>query len=137
MFHCTLDEGQKTLDLCMQDGIVIYNYGRANQPSDLQLARRELDVLMDPWNNKGLWVLDEVTLYSGKFSYSVSYALSIEDGETPSEGRLTVRKDNEEVGFFSCDKGSVTETNYRPLVDAKAEAGEHYCWQDLTWGDGC
>ena len=137
LFHCTFNAGKKSVDVCLQGDVLLYRFGPPNGRAELALARREIGVEMTPWNGVGRSIYEEITVYNGAYSYILSYAIDRNIEGAPIDGRLIVAQGDSEVASLVCDKGSVKEADFYPLFEAKEAAGQLYCPQRFSWGQGC
>lgn len=137
MFTCSFNGGQKQVNVCLQANVVLYSFGPTGGAPELLMGRDVIGVEMSPWNGVGRSIWEEITLYSGVFSYNLSYALDRNpDGDVPS-GRLVVGRGDSEVAELICDAGSVDIHDFYPLFEAKEASGQRYCPSTFSWGSGC
>ncbi|MCA0846582.1 hypothetical protein [Salipiger thiooxidans] len=139
LFHCTLNGGTKTLDICLQGEVALYRFGPAQGTAELLLARSVTGVAMTPWNGIGRHLWEELTFHNGSHDYLVSYSVDrLATGDAPViEGRVIVAEGDSEVADLACDAGSVTEADFYPLFEAKLAAGELWCPETQSWGAAC
>lgn len=137
LFECTVNGGQKSVDICLQAGVVLYSFGPAGRAPDLLLGRDVIGVDMTPWNGIGRSIWEELRIYNGIYSYIVSYAIDRLE-EAPVDARLIVAEGEEtQLAEFLCDPGSVRTSDFYPLFEAKEAAGQLYCADTFSWGAGC
>mgnify|MGYP000223790568 CR=1 FL=1 len=75
LFHCTFSDGEKTVDLCLQDDIVLYRFGATDRIPDMLLARQARGISMTPWNGVARVIWEDVTPYNDIYSYILSFAI--------------------------------------------------------------
>ncbi|WP_294622828.1 hypothetical protein [uncultured Roseovarius sp.] len=138
MFHCTVKDGAKSVDVCLQGRVAYYRFGPMDAAAEMLLAQPVAQVHMIPWNGIGRTIYEEAGFSNGPFDYTVHYAIDRipEDGEvtTSVSGGVTVIKGDQTVAQLLCDAGSVSVTDIYPLYVAKEAAGQ--CWdrEAFQWG---
>jgi hypothetical protein len=138
MFHCTVKDGAKSVDVCLQDSVAYYRFGSGAGAAEMLLARPVSEVHMIPWNGIGRTIYEEAGFTNGAFDYTVHYAIERipDDGEVMAEvsGGVTVIKGDQTVAQLACDAGSVSVNDMYPLYVAKEAAGQ--CWERAAfqWG---
>jgi len=137
MFTCTFNGGAKQVNVCLQAGVALYSYGPTGGAPELLMGRDVIGVDMTPWNGVGRTIWEEMTLYSGVFSYILSYAIDRAPNGAAPEGRLIVGRGDSEVAELVCDAGTVDIADFYPLFEAKEAAGQTWCAETFSWGAGC
>lgn len=129
---CTIDQGAKQLEVCLDGEEVIYRFGLADAP-DLILSAPITEVAHQPWPGIGRAIWESTTFRNGDFTYEVHG--SFDKLDQISDGGVTVRENGREIASLSCDRGS-TELGLFAISDAKEAAGQ--CWdaEARRWG-GC
>ena len=137
LFHCTVEAGRKTADVCVQGGVAVYRFGPKGGEADLLLARRAEDVDMTPWPGVGRTIWEDMTFRNGDHSYTISRAMdrmiAQDDPEQSPDmrGTVVVSKGKDTPSELECDPGSVTFGDFYPLFEAKESAGQ--CWNRETF----
>lgn len=132
LFHCTVEAGRKTADVCLQGDVAVYRFGPTGGEADLLLARGVDDVDMTPWPGVGRTIWEDMTFHNGDHSYTISRAMDRmiakddPDQSTDMRGTVVVKKRNETLSELECDPGSVSFGDFYPLFEAKEAAGQ--CW---------
>lgn len=137
LFHCTMSGGKKALDVCLQGGVATYSFGKIGQAPDLLLARKEVDVMMSPWNGIGRSIYEEIGFNNREFSYIIGYSMDRRVEALPIAGTLIVVEGDATAAELSCDEGSVKTADFYPLFEAKERAGQRYCPEAFFWADSC
>ncbi len=138
LFHCTVKDGAKSVDVCLQDSVVYYRFGPVAAPAEMLLAQPVAAVHMSPWNGIGRTIYEEVGFANAAFDYTVHYAIDRipEDGEVrPSiSGGVTVIKGDQTMAQLECDAESISVNDLYPLYEAKEAVGQ--CWDRAAfqWG---
>lgn len=136
LFHCTVEQGAKTVDACLQGDVATYRFGPATGTADLLLAQPVAQVDMWPWSGVGRWLSEAAVFANGGYAYRVSYAVDRLSESREVTGAVHVLRGDAQLAELSCDPGSVTVADLYPLFEAKEAAGQ--CWsgeaQDWT---GC
>lgn len=135
LFHCSVQENAKRLDICLQGEVAFYSFGPVSEPAEIVLARQVERVHMRPWNGVGSSIYEELAFYNGDFEYTVHYAIDRIAADNPTvTGAIAVTRGDEQIAQFDCDAGSVSEADFYPLYEAKEAAGQ--CWdpETFTWG---
>ena len=138
LFHCTVKDGAKSVDLCLQGDVAYYRFGPADGAAEMILAQSAERLHMMPWNGVGRTIYEEAAFTNGPYDYTVYYAIDRvpEDGEVKAEvsGGVTVIKGDQTMAQLKCDAGSLSVTDVYPLYEAKTAAGQ--CWDRETflWG---
>ncbi len=127
---CTIDQGAKQLEVCLDGEEVIYRFGPPDAPA-LTLSAPISEVAHQPWPGIGRAIWESTTFQNGAFSYEVHG--SFDKLDQISDGGVTVRKNGREIASLSCDSGS-TELGLFAISDAKEAAGQ--CWDPYAqrWG---
>jgi hypothetical protein len=137
LFHCTFQDGAKSVSICLQNDVALYSFGAAGRSPEMLLGRRVEAVEMTPWSGVGRSIWEEVRIYNDIYSYILSYAID-RSGEMPIDARLIVAEGEEsQLAELICDTGSVRHADFYPLFEAKEAAGQRYCAETYTWGGGC
>jgi hypothetical protein len=130
LFHCTVKDSAKSVDVCLQDHVAYYRFGPVAGSAEMLLARPVSEVHMIPWNGIGRTIYEEAGFTNRAFDYTVYYAIerSPDDGEVTADvsGGVTVIKGDQTVAQLACDAGSVSVNDIYPLYLAKEAAGQ--CW---------
>lgn len=137
LFHCTFSDGRKTVDLCLQDDIVLYRFGATDRAPDILLARRASGVSMTTLNGVGRMIWEDVTLYNDIYSYILSFAVDRNVDDKKIDASLIVAEKDIKIAELICDADSVTEADFYPLFEAKEMSGQKYCAETNQWGEGC
>jgi len=136
LFHCTFSDGRKTVDLCLQDDIVLYHFGATDRTPDILLARQVTGVSMAPWNGVARVIWDDVTPYNYIYSYILSFAIERNVDDKKSDGSLIVAEKDIKIVELVFDANSVIEADFYPLFDTKEMSGQKYCSETNQWGEG-
>lgn len=119
---CTTKGGQNTLDVCVDNRIVLYAYGPRGQAADLTLARDLREIDYRPWNGIGRTIWEDVSFFNTGYGYTVWFAIDKMRPDAPTEGGVNVTRDGAALADIRCDPGSVT-IGMDALYDAYARAG--------------
>lgn len=117
VFHCDFPSG-KQVDLCLQDGVVLYQYGAPGLMPELILGRSAADVDMQPWPGAGSTIWDEVHLLNGDTTYSIARWLDRNDLTAVPEGSVSVSRGGQTIVRLECASGTVRGDLY-PIYDAQ------------------
>ncbi len=127
LFHCTLKDGTRALDICLQSDVGIYRYGPPGAAPELLLAERVERMFMWPWNGVGSSIYEEVGFTNGDVDYTVYYSVSRIAADTPDvDGGIRVTKGDQTLAELACDPGSVEAREFYPVYEAKEAKGQ--CW---------
>lgn len=139
LFHCTVNQGRKALDVCLQGEVAIYRFGPVNGAAEMLLARHVTGVGMTPWNGIGRYLWEEATFYNGTHDYLISYSIDRNAAESAPQVQagVIVAEGDSEVAEIGCDQGSVTEADFYPLFEAKLAAGQPWCQSTQSWNSAC
>ncbi|MHA7876383.1 hypothetical protein [Roseivivax sp.] len=137
LMRCTVKEGARQLDLCLQGGVLIYRYGPPEGPAEMLLARPVTEVDMLPWPGIGRYFWEVLTLYNGPVAYELYVSADRLDLEAPAEGGVTVIEDGEALAQLTCDPGTLSEMDLYPVFEAKEAAGQRYCPESQSWDGAC
>lgn len=137
LFHCTMSNGKNAVDVCLQEGVVTYSFGKLGKTPDLLLARKEVDVSMSPWNGVGRSIYEEISFHNREYSYILGYSMDRKAQDSPLEGTLIVVEGDATAAELTCDKGSVQTADFYPLFEAKELAGQRYCPDAFLWANNC
>jgi len=130
LFHCTLQEGAKTLDACLQGDVATYRFGPAAGAADLLLAQPVGQVDMRPWPGVGRWLSEAAVFTNDGYAYRVSYAVDRLSDKPEVTGAVEVLRGDAPLAELPCDPGSVSVADLYPLFEAKEAAGQ--CWSRET-----
>ena len=127
LFHCQIAGKAKALDLCLQDGVVLYRYGAPGAAPDLILARRAENVFMLPWAGVGSSIYEEIALSNGDIDYTVWSSVSrIAADEPDVSGGVRVTRADQTLAELTCDPKSLRAWELYPVYEAKEAHGQ--CW---------
>ncbi len=128
---CTFEGGRNTVLICLDDGLVTYDYGPTGGPPELSLSVPIEDADYRPWPGTGSTVWEMVTFYDEAYAYRVAAGFhnlrAGEDTPRPLFGSIDVTYEGDPIAVLECDAGSV-QWGYGNggLHGAKTAAG--LCW---------
>ena len=117
VFHCDFPSG-KQVDLCFQDGVLLYQYGAPGLMPELILGRAVSGVEMVPWPGVGSSIWDEVHLQNGDTTYSIARWMDRNDLNAVPEGSVSVSRNGETLVRLECTRATVRGDLY-PIYEAQ------------------
>ena len=134
LFHCTLKDGSKTLDICLQGEAGFYRFGPKDGPAELILAHKVEDIHLTPWNGMGSNIYEELEFWAGDTTFQVHYLLERIAADNPDiSGGVRVFRADQMLADLTCDAGSVKERDFDVLSQAKKRAGQCYNADAFMW----
>ncbi len=112
LLSCTVEEGARTLNLCLAGDTLQYAFGPTGGAPTLEMTRIFEDVAYTPFEGTGATIYEHVTLYNGNYGYEMftSSRLRI-DPDATAEGGIIVRLPNGDTQTLTCDAGTVQPNN--------------------------
>ncbi len=112
LLSCTVEEGARTLNLCLAGDTLHYAFGPTGGAPTLEMTRIFEDVAYTPFEGTGATIYENVTLYNGNYGYEMftSSRLRIDPNAT-AEGGIIVRLPNGDIQTLTCDAGTVQPNN--------------------------
>jgi len=129
-FSCTI--GEKTLQVCLWKGALIYGFGRINQP-ELTIAEPLETVAYTPWPGIGRAIWESVAFQNEGTTYEVWSSFDKMDENAVLEGGVNVLKGEQTLATLTCDKGSVGH-GLDVISDFKAGIGQCWDMETRSWG---
>lgn len=140
VMSCTLRDGTKNLQVCLNGSDAVYRYGPPSGALELEITTpvRTVDYL--PWPGIGRDIWETVTFANGAFRYEVMSGFSRPLGESdaapsPTYGSIRITKEDAVIAELICDADSVEWGYGGGLFDAKTALG--LCWEGhpiQAWG---
>ncbi|MFQ6549740.1 hypothetical protein AADZ90_017460 [Aestuariibius sp. 2305UL40-4] len=139
---CTIEDGRKSLDVCLEGDIVTYRFGEVGQPPELAMSVPVREVEFEPWPGVSRSIWEAVTFRRGDYAYEVFGGFhretnhETEEVETEPFGGVSVRRGEERVAQLNCDPGPTGYGFSSAIYDAKVDAGQ--CWdnREFVWKEG-
>lgn len=133
LFHC--QAGAKVLDICLQGDVLIYRFGAPGRSAELLLARKVEDVGMTPWNGIGRYLWEEISVRNGAYGYTVHYSIDrLAQGAPKVTAGILVSKAGQTLADLSCNAGSVRQSDFYPVFEAKEALGQCWSMDSFGWG---
>lgn len=137
---CRIAGQDKVLEVCFDTTMARYSFGPPDQP---ELTLREPVATLDyrPWPGAGSAIWEEVTFYSGPYSYIVSGGFERPFGEEeppdepPHFGGVTVQRGQTTIADFACDPATVDFAWGEGLWDSKTDLGQTWNSVEKRWFD--
>lgn len=134
LFHCTMKDGAKTLDVCLQGEAAFYRFGPRDGAAEMLLAHRVEDIHLTPWNGIGSNIYEELEFWAGDVTFQVHYRLERIAADNPDiSGGVRVFRADQMLADLACDEGSVEERDFDMLFQAKERAGQCYNADAFMW----
>ena len=123
LFSCTFSHGKKSVEVCQNGADYSYAYGRIARAPDLFLQRSLNEIHFTPWSGVGRYYWEEVRFFNKSVTYLISFSFDrLSEGDTATEGQLSVHEEGNRLALLVCDVGSV-RMNMTPLANAWHDAG--------------
>lgn len=142
-FECTFRDGAKTVELCLNEKTLSYQFGPSNGKPELELERDVTVVELAPWPGIGWTIWEEITIRNKGYAYTIYASI---DRTPPASGAgdivvkrsggISVKRGDEELAVLTCDPGSVVFPWSESLLEAKKAAGQCFEKASGQWG-GC
>lgn len=132
VFSCQI--GNKTLKICHQNGLLIYNFGPEGKP-ELTIAEPLEIVEFTPWPGAGRYIWETVAFRNERFTYLVH--TSVErgpDATTGLQADVAVFEGDTEIARLSCDEGTASNSLDR-IYDLKQSIGQCWDFDSQSWGN--
>ena len=130
MFACQI--GKKTLEVCHEDGALVYRFGPANAP-ELTLSEPLKTVAYAPYSGFGRTRSYSVTFRNSGIAYEIWTAT--ERGTSLIEGGVTVLDGSTTLAKLTCTPGTVTR-ELESIGFRKHDLGQCYDEEIQAWRDG-
>ena len=111
---CTLSDGRKVLEVCVDTNVASYRFGKAGQPAELSLTAPVGTFEYTPWPGIGRNIYEEIIFENNGVHYVVQASHERmfpehDDGEVTviSHGSVTVLQGQQQIAHLQCDAGSV------------------------------
>ncbi len=136
---CDIGRSGKTLNVCHDNDIITYSFGRPGAP-ELALAATIAAIDYTPWPGAGSTIWEEVAFENGDYRYITYGAVDRilpddRDGEieVSISGGVVVRRGDDVIAELPCLSGTVDFGAGAGLWDAKIAAGLSYDPQERVW----
>ena len=112
LLSCTVEEGARTLNLCLAGQTLHYAFGPTGGTPTLEMTRDFEDVQYTPFAGTGATIYENVTLFNGNYGYEMftSSRLRIEP-DAIADGGIIVRLPDGDTQTLSCDTDTVQPNN--------------------------
>lgn len=127
---CTFDDGAKTLDVCLIDRAVTYDFGPSDGSPKLSLVTDITNAFYRPWSGLGRSISESVTFGNDSYYYVVTGIydrpqgnVAIENTADFTRGEIVVYSYRTVIATLTCDPGTVQFGAF-VLADAKQDAGQ-------------
>ena len=138
---CTVEDGRKSLDVCLEGDVVTYRFGEVGQPPELAMSVPVRDVEFEPWPGWSRSIWEGVTFRRGDYAYEAFGGFDRMAGEGDEVvvepfGGVIVFRGEEPIAELNCDPGPTGYGFSSAIYDAKIAAG--LCWdnREFVWKEG-
>lgn len=134
VFSCQM--GGKTLEICNETDVLIYNFGPPGAP-ELIIAEPLETVTFTPWPGVGSAIWEMVTFQNEGHVYEVVTSVDRDPGgDQTLQGGVYVTKDDTMIAELYCDPGTASNA-LDVLWDLKESIGQCWDFETTSWQTTC
>ena len=131
VLSCTLDQGEKRLQMCQVGNALTYRYGANVQPAELALTEPLANGTYTPWTGVGSAIWESARFNAKGYIYETWASADWQAPGAPVEGGVNVVQGAKTIAALTCDPGSV-QAGFTALFAVMENQG--YCYDRTLFG---
>ncbi|MCP5075024.1 MAG: hypothetical protein GY947_17255, partial [Rhodobacteraceae bacterium] len=132
VLSCTVGNGKKSLDVCLEGPMVTYRFGPLGKTPELEISTPVADIKHYPWMGVGRSIAEATTFENAGYVYEVHLSLDRLVEGHPTTGGVNVFKNDAPIASVECDP-ETAQLGLWAMDDAKAALGLCWAYESESW----